>query len=493
MAVLQVLWGVGGILFVLAVAWLLSVDRKRIRFRTVSLALLVQIVFGVLVLYVPVGRTVLTEVTRAVQAVIDSSAAGIDFLFGAILPDDETVFAFQVLPVIVFFASLTAVLYYVGVLQLVTRWIGGALAKILGTERAESMNAAANIFVGQTEAPLVIRPYIKSMTPSEVFAVMSGGLTTVAGSVLVGYSLLGANLEYLIAASFMAAPAGLLMAKMLVPAGAVADIGPNAVRPQDAERAGGSRVSAQEETAEGEAPSTETREKRESRLGRAFRRGARRGATMQARDEMVRRARGGDVPVGAERGPTTTQTPDDAADDEPEEDEQPVNVIDAAARGAADGLSLALNVGAMLLAFIALIALGNTILGAIGGIFGNENLTIEQILGYVFAPVMTAVGVPIHEAVDAGSFLGQKVILNEFVAFSDFAPDAEQFSAKSQAVITFALTGFATLGSLAILRGGLGGIAPTQRSVIAQLGLRAVLAGTLGNLLSAAIAGILIG
>src|SRR5690606_25578081 len=195
----------------------LSVDRKRISLRTVSLALLVQIAFGVLVLYVPVGKRVLEEVTGAVQSVINSSRAGIDFLFGAILPEEGTVFAFQVLPVIVFFAALTAVLYYVGALQLVTRWIGGALAKVLGTTGPESMNAAANIFVAQPGAPLVIRPYIKDMTPSEVFAVMAGGLTTVAGSVLVGYSLLGANLEYLIAASFMAAPAGLLMAKMLVP------------------------------------------------------------------------------------------------------------------------------------------------------------------------------------------------------------------------------------------------------------------------------------
>src|SRR5690606_2186909 len=182
--------------------------------------------------------------------------------------------------------------------------------------------------------------------------------------------------------------------------------------------------------------------------------------------------------------------PDDPDDDE---DDEPVNAIDAASRGAADGLSLALNVGAMLLAFISLIALLNIVVGGVGALFGVEDLTIEQILGYVFAPVMTAVGVPVHEAVDAGSFLGQKVILNEFVAFSDFGPRAEEFSAKSQAVITFALTGFANLGSLAILLGGLGGIAPNQRSVIATLGLRAVLAGTLGNLMSAAIAGVLIG
>ncbi|MEE6280300.1 NupC/NupG family nucleoside CNT transporter [Georgenia sunbinii] len=469
---------------VLLIAWLLSVDRRKIRLRTVSLALLIQVTFAVLVLYVPVGQQVLTTVASGVQGVIDSSAAGIDFLFGPVLPDEGSVFAFQVLPVIVFFAALTAVLYHLGILQLITRWIGGGLAKALGTTGPESMNAAANIFVGQTEAPLVIRPYIKAMTPSEVFAVMCGGLTTVAGSVLVGYALLGANLDYLIAASFMAAPAGLLMAKILVPAGAMAGIGPNAevVAPPPSPPA-----------AAGDA-GTEARGGLVARLAGALRRGSRRGNTQAGRDELVRRASGGTV-AAAGASDEQNENDDNENDDEQNEndDDAPVNVIDAASRGASDGLDLALNVGAMLLAFVSLIALGNLILGGIGGLFGYGDLSIEQVLGYVFAPVMAAVGVPLTEAVDAGSFLGQKVILNEFVAFSDFAPRAEEFSAKAQAVITFALTGFANLGSLAILLGGLGGIAPTQRSVIARLGLRAVAAGTLGNLLSAAVAGILIG
>src|SRR5690606_35755474 len=320
------LWGLGGMVVVLGIAWLLSVDRRRIRWRTVALALLVQVTFGVLVLFVPVGRRVLTAVSQAVQAVIDSSSAGIDFLFGGILPDEGTVFAFQVLPVIVFFASLTAVLYHVGALQFVTRWIGGALAKLLGTEQAESMNAAANIFVGQTEAPLVIRPYIKDMSPSEVFAVMAGGLTTVAGSVLVGYSLLGANLEYLIAASFMAAPAGLLMAKMLVPAGAMAHIGPHAAR-SESELSVGSEPSVESELSVGSEPSVggepsvgselsagsgqaagegsghgDRRRGAGTRLAAAFRRGGRRGATMDARDELLRRARAADAPADGAEG-----------------------------------------------------------------------------------------------------------------------------------------------------------------------------------------------
>lgn len=331
------------------------------------------------------------------------------------------------LPVIVFFASLTAVLYHLQILQKVVKVVGGALAKLLGTTEPESMNAAANIFVGQTEAPLVIRPYIVGMSRSELFAVMAGGLSTVAGSVLVGYSLLGAELEYLIAASFMAAPGALLMAKILVPAGALEE----------------QRVETYAAT------------------------------------------------VGS--GGSGEQTVEPPAEADPEAEEPPQNVIDAAARGASDGLMLAANVGAMLLAFISLIALGNLVLGTVGGWFGADDLSVQQILGYVFAPVMAAVGVPWNEALDAGSFLGQKVVLNEFVAFADFAPQAEEFSPKAQAVITFALTGFANLGSLAILLGGLGGIAKSRRGDIAQLGMRAVLAGTLANLMSAAIAGVLIG
>ncbi|WP_418607136.1 Na+ dependent nucleoside transporter N-terminal domain-containing protein [Georgenia sp. SUBG003] len=233
---MDVLWGLGGMVVILAIAVLFSADRRRISVRTVGLALAIQVIFGVLVLYVPAGKAVLGAMTEAVQAVINSSRAGIDFLFGPILPEEGSVFAFQVLPVIVFFAALTAVLYHLGILQWVVKIIGGGLAKLLGTTRPESMNAAANIFVGQTEAPLVIRPYISGMTRSELFAVMAGGLTTVAGSVLVGYSLLGANLDYLIAASFMAAPAALMMAKILVPAGALEDAGPTTEPARSVER-----------------------------------------------------------------------------------------------------------------------------------------------------------------------------------------------------------------------------------------------------------------
>ena len=287
------------------------------------------------------------------------------------------------------------------------------------------MSATANIFVGQTEAPLVVRPYLAGMTKSEFFAVMVGGLSTVAGSVLVGYSLLGARLEYLIAASFMAAPAGLLMAKMVMP--------------------------------ETETPKTLQGE----------------AATQAAEAET-------------------------AQEEEAEEDDELAghrNVIEAAASGASDGLYLALNVGAMLIAFIALIELVNIILGSLGGIVGFPELTFQLVLGWIFAPLMFAIGVPWEEAIQAGNFLGQKLVLNEFVAFSNFGPQLEEgvFSDKAAAIITFALTGFANFGSLAILLGGLGRLVPERRSQIAEFGIRAVLAGTLANLMSATIAGILIG
>lgn len=430
--VIDVLWGAGGMVALMGVAWLCSTDRRAVRPRTVVGALALQVGFGVLVLSWSVGGRALEAASSGVQAVIDSSREGIGFLFGPVLPaeDQGTVVAFQVLPVIVFFASLTAVLYHLGILQRVVEVFGGGLGRLLGTGREESVNAAANIFVGQTEAPLLIRPYVAGLTRSQLFAVMVGGLSTVAGSVLVGYSLLGARLDYLIAASFMAAPGALLMAKIMLP------------EPLETEARTGSRTA---------------------------------GA-------------GGVVPQHEDRAEESSEEREHS-----EEPERARNVIDAAANGAADGLKLAATIGAMLLAFISLIALVNLIVGGVGGWFGAEDLSVQQLLGYLFAPVMSLIGVPWGEAVDAGSFVGQKIVLNEFVAFAEFGPVAGEFSDKTAAIVTFALTGFANIGSLGILLGGLGGIAPERRPDIASLGLRAILAATLANLMSAAIAGILIG
>lgn len=403
---MNLLWGIFGIFVVLGIAFLLSSGKKSIKPRTILGGLAIQITFAFMVLEWEFGRKVLLFISNKVQNVIDYAGEGIAFLFGpaADVGNFGFVFAFQVLTVIIFFSSLISVLYYLGIMQVIIKFLGGALSKLLGTSKAESISAAANIFVGQTEAPLVIRPFISGMTKSELFAVMTGGLASVAGSTLAGYALLGVPLEYLLAASFMAAPAGLIMAKMMIP---------------------------------------ETEKVIE-------------------KDFVM------------------------------EKDEESVNVVDAAARGAADGLQLALNVGAMLLAFIALIALLNGMLGGVSNWFGFEGLTIQSILGVIFAPLAWAIGVPWAEAVQAGSFIGQKLVLNEFVAYTAFAPEIADLSPKTVIVVSFALCGFANLSSLAILLGGLGAIAPSRRPDIARLGIRAVAAGMLASLLSAAIAGMFV-
>ncbi|MBT2569991.1 NupC/NupG family nucleoside CNT transporter [Planococcus sp. ISL-110] len=403
---MNLLWGIFGVFVVLGIAFLLSSGKKSIKPRTILGGLAIQMTFAFMVLEWEFGRKLLLGLSNKVQNVIDYAGEGVAFVFGpaADVEGFGFVFAFQVLTIIIFFSSLISVLYYLGIMQIIIKLLGGALSKLLGTSKAESISAAANIFVGQTEAPLVIRPFIAGMTKSELFAVMTGGLASVAGSTLAGYALLGVPLEYLLAASFMAAPAGLIMAKIMIP---------------------------------------ETEEVEEK--------------------EFVM-----------------------------EKDQTSVNVVDAAARGASDGLQLALNVGAMLLAFIALIALLNGMLGGISGWFGFEGLTIQSILGVIFAPLAWAIGVPWAEAVQAGSFIGQKLVLNEFVAYTAFAPEIENLSPKTVMVISFALCGFANLSSLAILLGGLGSMAPSRRPDIARLGIRAVAAGMLASLLSAAIAGMFV-
>jgi len=396
-----------GMFCLLSIAYFSSKNRKAINFRTVGGAFGLQILVGILVLYYPPGKEALVSVSNGVSHVIGYANAGIDFLFGNLVAESNGfIFALYVLPIIVFFSSLVAVLYHLGVMTWIIRVFGGALQKLLKTSQPESFSAAANVFVGQTEAPLVVRPFISSMTQSELFAVMVGGLSTVAGTVMVGYVAIGIELKYLIAASFMAAPGGFLMAKLMVP---------------------------------------------------------------------------------------ETETPKDTLEENAEnEDEKPVNVIDAAAGGAASGMKLALNVGAMLLAFVALIAMLNGLLGGLGGVIGHPDLTIQQILGHVFAPVAWLLGVPWSEASMAGSFIGQKIVVNEFVAYLDFVGSREQMSEYSQVVVTFALCGFANLSSIAIILGGLGGMAPNRRKDIARLGLRAVMAGSMANLMSAAIAGFFI-
>lgn len=391
-----------GIAVLFIVAFLSSTNRRQINWRTVSLALLLQFSLGGIVLYLPIGVSLLSAISDAVTSVLGNAQDGIAFVFGPIGAFEMGfIFAFHVLPVIVFFSALVSVLYYLGIMGWIIRFIGGALQKLLGTSKAESMSATANIFVGQTEAPLVVKPYIPNMTRSELFAVMVGGMATVAGSVLAGYVLLGVELRYLLAASFMAAPGGFLMAKMMIP--------------------------------------------------------------------------------------ETEKIVEDNKEIELKFDEH-VNVIDAAAAGASSGMALALNVGAMVLAFVGLIALINAILAWAGGLVGFESLSLQLLLGYAFQPLAFLLGIPWEETNLAGSLIGQKLVFNEFVAFVALTEQMESLSAHSQAVVTFALCGFANFSSIGIMLGGLGTMAPTRRSDVAELGVRAVFAGFLANLMSGAIA-----
>lgn len=406
-----ILGSVLGIVVLLVIAVLFSNNRKAINLRTVLGALAIQIGFATLILYVPFGRDALQATANGVSNVIAYGNEGINFVFGGLSDPSNAgfIFAVKVLPIIVFFSGLISVLYYLGIMQVVIKVIGGALQAALGTSKAESMSAAANIFVGQTEAPLVVRPYIKNMTQSELFAIMAGGTASIAGSVMAGYAGMGVPLTYLIAASFMAAPAGLLFAKILFP------------------------------------------------------------QTEQFTDKQP----------------------------ETDDSEKPTNVLEAMAGGASAGMQLALNVGAMLLAFVGLIALINGILGGVGGWFGYGDLTLQSIFGWIFKPLAYLIGVSWDESAIAGQMIGMKLAVNEFVGYLEFAkylqPDtAVVLSEKTKAIITFALCGFANFSSIAILIGGIGGMAPNRRGDVARLGLKAVVAGTLANLMSATIAGLFI-
>jgi CNT family concentrative nucleoside transporter len=395
---------------------MLSTNRQAIAWRTVLGALLLQALIGGWVLVMPSGIATLEAVSAGVGQVLAYSREGIEFMFGwsangameSLAASIEAkgfapIFAVNVLPVIVIFSALVSVLYHLGIMGWTIRLLGGALQRVLGTSRPESLSAAANIFVGQAEAPLVARPFIPTMTASELFAIMVGGLASIAGSVMAGYAAMGIELKYLIAACFMAAPGGLLMAKMVMP--------------------------------------------------------------------------------------ETEQPKNDLAELDDLESMKSVNLFDAAASGALSGMHIALAVGAMLVAFIALMAMVNGLLGALGGLIGYPELTLELILGWVFQPLAWVLGVPWAEAEAAGSFIGQKLVLNEFVAYLSFTEQRAAFAPLSQAIITFALCGFANFSSIAILLGGLGSVAPNRREDIARFGLRALLAATLANLMSAALAG----
>ena len=410
--------GAIGIVAILALAFLLSNGKTRINYRIVLSAFALQAAIGVLVLYVPVGRAALEGLSHGVESLLGYSEAGINMVFGPLASDYNGgpmsrgfSFALNVLPIIIFFGALLSVLYYLGIMQWVVRLIGGFLRLVMGTGRIESLYAAANIFVGQSESPLVVKPYLRALPSSQMFTLMCVGMAGIAGSLLAAYAAMGMRIEYLLAASFMAAPGGLLMAKIIMP---------------DEKRAKGAPAEPEVKLADGAHA------------------------------------------------------------------DKPVNVFQAAGQGTIDGLKVAVAVAAMLIAFVGLIAMANGILSGIGGLFGYEELTFQRILGWVFAPVMYMLNIPWAEAQQAGQLFGEKLILNEFVAYLHFSEIIATLSPHTQAVVTFALCGFANFTSIAIQLGVLGELVPERKGEIAKFGLKAVAAGSLSNLMSAAMAGLIL-
>ena len=400
--------GILGVIVILGIAYLFSENKKKINWRLVATGLGLQIIFALIILKVPFGRKVFEAASGFITRILDFTAEGTTFLFGN-LTDQATfgsIFALNVLPTIIFFSALMGILYYLGIMQSIVKFIAKGICKLLGTSGAETLSAVGNIFLGQTEAPLLVRPYISSMTKSEITAIMVGGMATVAGGVMAGYVAMGINAGHLLAASIMAAPAGLVLAKMLVP--------------------------------ETEEPETK------------------------------------DI--------TNIEVEKTAS-----------NVVEAAANGASDGLMLALNVAAMLLAFVALIALFNYLIGLVGGLFGFPELSLNWILGKLFSPLAFVMGVPTGDLSAACSLLGQKVMINEFVAYSDLSALSASgvLQEKTILIMTYALCGFANISSVAIQIGGIGAMAPNKKGTIAKLGFKALLGGALATCLTATIAGIL--
>ncbi len=407
--------GIAGIALILAIAFLLSSNRKAIRLRVIGPAFALQAGLALLVLGTPWGQRVIGAMSAGVSNLLGYAQAGTNFIFGPLAGPEMggNSFAIAALPVIIFFASLISILYYLGIMQFIIKWVGGAIQLVTGITKVESLGSAANIFVGQSESPLVIKPYLANLTPAQLFCIMSVGMAGVAGTILGAYaSMIGPHLlPFLLAASFMSAPGGILMAKIIMP------------------------------------------------------------------DDPAS--------VGIEPEPI---------DEAEHGEERPANIIMAAAMGAQTGVKLAVAVGAMVLAFVALVALANGLLGGIGGWFGHPDLSFQQILGWVFQPVMYMLNVPWDEAGQAGALFGTKVVLNEFVAFIDLgsAQAAGTLSPATIAIVTFALCGFANFSSIAIQMAVTGGLAPNQRPMIARLGLKALAAGSLANLMSAALAGLIL-
>jgi concentrative nucleoside transporter, CNT family len=411
---MNLLHGLLGLGALMLIAIALSENRRAIRARVALSALGLQVAIGALVLFVPWGRAALAAAASAVNQVISYGNKGMEFMFGGLVGpamhdlfgDTAFVFAFRVLPAIIYVSALIAILYHLGVMRWIVMALGVVFQKLIGVSKIESFSAVTTIFLGQSEMPVALRPFAMQLRGPELFAIMSSGMAAVAGSTLAGYAGLGVPVEYLLAASFMAIPGGLLFAKLIC-------------------------------------PSTE---------------------------------------------PSTVEF------DHLQFDEHPAaNVIEATAAGAALGLRVAVNVGAMLIAFIGVIALLNGIVSGIMGWLGFPELNLETLIGHAFAPLAWLIGVPWEQAGIAGNLIGQKLILNEFVGYASFAPYLKDpnavLDAKTIVIVSFALCGFANFSSIGILAGGFGAVAPGLRAQVARYGLRVVAAGSLSNLASATIAG----
>jgi len=393
-----------GLVVILGIAYLFSTDRKAIRGKTVVWGLVLQLLFALFVLKTSVGQLVFAWLGAKINRLLQFSFVGSEFVFGKLgMPGGGGdnigfIFAFQVLPTIVFIAALFAILYYMGVMQLVVKLFAQVMTRLMGASGAESLNVAASIFMGQTEAPLTIRPYLNNMTRSELMTVMTSGMAHISGGIMGAYIAFGVEAKHLLAAVIMTAPGTILLAKMLVP------------ETEQPETAGTVRLVV---------PRTDA------------------------------------------------------------------NVIGAAARGTGEGLQLALNVGAMLISFLALVALVNALLGTVG-------LKLETLLGYVFGPMALIMGVPAKDALTIGNLLGTRMVLNELIAYSQLGPLKASLDPRSFTIATYALCGFANFGSIGIQIGGIGALAPERRNDLARLGLRALLAGTFANFMTACIAGLLL-
>src|SRR5690348_4069897 len=394
--------GLLGLIVIVAVAFLFSANRRAIRPRVVYWGLGLQFSFAFIVLKTPVAEW-FKALSNGVNNMLGYAIEGSRFVFGDKLgaPNDQfgTVFAFQVLPIVIFIASFFAILYYLGIMQIFVHGMALLMQKVMGTSGAESTSVAASIFMGQTEAPLTIRPFLAGLTESELFTIMTSGMAHVSGAVMAAYVLMAhVEIRHLLTAVIMTAPATIMLAKILVP-------------------------------------------------------------------EVDKPATAGDVKITVEK--------------------PGINVIDAAARGAGDGLHLALNIAAMLIAFIALIAMCN-------GILSYFHITLQQIFGYIFSPVAWLLGVKYDDCQSIGNLLGTRLVLNEFIAFQQLGPMKDQLDPRSFTIATYALCGFANFSSIAIQIGGIGALAPTRKSDLARLGLKAVAAGTMANFMSACIAGMLL-